>query len=190
LGAKKKGLGAKKVVAADGGLDFEEAEKKAREEAERIEKLGYDPDAEAAEAVAASKSKASEASAIASPTPVSPPRGGFGSTSKPERSDQDVERLGMGVQRLGFGQVGAAKKAAPQKKMGGFGSVGKPTVDDDEKYAREKFGTQKGISSDEFFGRNAFDPSATAQAKERLSGMHTSAHLSTCNIIANPYPRF
>lgn len=171
LGAKKKGLGAKKVVAADGGLDFEEAERKAREEAERIEKLGYDPDAEAAEVAAASKSKASESSII-SPTPVSPPRGGFGSTSKPERSSQGMERLGMGVQRLGFGQVGAAKKPVAQKKMGGFGSVSKPVEDDDEKYAREKFGSQKGISSDEFFGRNAYDPTATAQAKERLSGKH------------------
>jgi ADP-ribosylation factor GTPase-activating protein 2/3 len=176
LGAKKKGLGAKKVV-ADGGLDFEEAERKAREEAERIEKLGYDPDAEAAEAAAAtSKSKAPEASTIAAPSPVSPPRGGFGSTAKPE---QDVERLGMGVQRLGFGQVGAAKTPAGQpKKMGGFGSVGKPSQQDDgQKYARDKFGTQKGISSDEFFGRNAFDPSATSAAKERLSG--TFHHLHT-----------
>jgi ADP-ribosylation factor GTPase-activating protein 2/3 len=186
LGAKKKGLGAKKVVAAD-GLDFEEAERKAREEAERIEKLGYDPEAEAAEAAAATKSKAPEASAIVSPTPVSPPRGGFGSTSKPERSSQDLERLGMGVQRLGFGQVGAAKKpATQQKKMGGFGSVGKPAEDDGEKYAREKFGTQKGISSDEFFGRNAFDPTATAQAKERLSGMQIALNLLIGrNIVAH-----
>lgn len=170
LGAKKKGLGAKKVVATDGGLDFEEAERKAREEAERIEKLGYDPDAEAAEAAATTKSKAPEASII-SPTPVSPPRGGFGSTAKPERSSQDVERLGMGVARLGFGQVGASAKPAQQKKMGGFGSVSKPAQDDSEKYARDKFGSQKGISSDEFFGRNAYDPAATSAAKERLSGM-------------------
>lgn len=179
LGAKKKGLGAKKVVPADGGLDFEEAERKAREEAERIEKLGYDPDAEAAEAVAAMKSKAPEASNIAAPTPVSPPRGGFGSTGKTERSSQDMERLGMGVQRLGFGQVGAAKKpATQQKKMGGFGSVGKPAQDESEKYARDKFGTQKGISSDEFFGRNAYDPAATSAAKERLSGMHVVLQFS------------
>lgn len=170
LGAKKKGLGAKKVVAADGGLDFEEAERKAREEAERIEKLGYDPDAEAAETVATTKPKVAEASNIAAPTPVSPARGGFGSTAKPDRWDADTERLGMGVARLGFGQVGAAKKAAPAKKMGGFGSVSKPAEDDSEKYARQKFGTQKGISSDEFFGRNNYDPAASAQAKERLSG--------------------
>jgi ADP-ribosylation factor GTPase-activating protein 2/3 len=171
LGAKKKGLGAKKVVPADGGLDFDEAERKAKEEAERIEKLGYDPDAEAAETAATAKPKAAEASNIAAPTPVSPPRGGFGSTAKPDRWDADTERLGMGVARLGFGQVGAAKKAAPAKKVGGFGSVSKPVEDDSEKYARQKFGTQKGISSDEFFGRNNYDPAQSAQAKERLSGM-------------------
>ncbi|KAH7062888.1 arf GTPase activating protein [Paraphoma chrysanthemicola] len=188
LGAKKKGLGAKKVVPADGGLDFEEAERKAREEAERIEKLGYDPDAEAAEAAATSKSKAPEASAIVSPTPVSPPRGGFGSTAKPERSSQDMERLGMGVQRLGFGQVGAGAKkpATQQKKMGGFGSVGKPAQDDGEKYARDKFGTQKGISSDEFFGRNAYDPAASSAAKERLSGFEGATSISSNAYFGRP----
>jgi ADP-ribosylation factor GTPase-activating protein 2/3 len=170
LGAKKKGLGAKKVVASD-GLDFEEAERKAREEAERIEKLGYDPDAEAAETAAVTKTKTAESSTIASPTPLSPRSGGFGQSAKPEKSSQDMERLGMGMGRLGFGQVGAGSKAAP-KKMGGFGSTGSKAapVDDSEKYAREKFGAQKGIGSDEFFGRNAFDPSVNAQAKERLSG--------------------
>jgi ADP-ribosylation factor GTPase-activating protein 2/3 len=179
LGAKKKGLGAKKVVPADGGLDFDEAERKAKEEAERIEKLGYDPDAEAAETAATTKPKAAEASNIAAPTPVSPPRGGFGSTAKPDRWDADTESLGMGVARLGFGQVGAAKKAAPAKKMGGFGSVSKPVQDDSEKYARQKFGTQKGISSDEFFGRNNYDPAQSAQAKERLSGMSQSFDLAS-----------
>jgi ADP-ribosylation factor GTPase-activating protein 2/3 len=174
LGAKKKGLGAKKVVAAD-GLDFEEAERKAREEAERIEKLGYDPDAEAAEAAATSSTSKAASSAttpsVLSPTPVSPPpRGGFGST-KPERSSQEIERLGMGIGRLGFGQVGSGKAAAAPKKMGGFGSVSKPAQDDSERYAREKFGAQKGISSDEFFGRNAYDPQASQEAKQRLQGM-------------------
>ncbi|KAF2877385.1 hypothetical protein BDV95DRAFT_481166 [Massariosphaeria phaeospora] len=186
LGAKKKGLGAKKVVSSDGGLDFEEAERKAREEAERIEKLGYDPEAEAAEAAAKSKSKAPEPSSITSPTPASPSRGGFGSTAKPERSSQDMERLGMGVARLGFGQVGQSKAAAAPKKMGGFGSVGKPATDDGEKYARAKFGTQKGISSDEFFGRNAFDPSASKEAKERLSGFEGASAISSNAYFGRP----
>ena len=124
LGAKKNKLGAKKVAAADGGVDFEEAERKAREEAERIEKLGYDPDAEAAEATAASKPKAgvAEASNIVAPTPIAPPRGGFGATKK-EHSSQEMERLGTGMGRLGFGQVGAVKKEQAPKKMGGFGAT-------------------------------------------------------------------
>lgn len=129
LGAKKKGLGAKKVVATGGdALDFDEMERKAKEEAERIEKLGYDAEAERVAAEEAAKAKEAESRAnIVSPTPVSP-RGGFGSTSK-DRNSGDVERLGMGVARLGFGQVGSSKPAAAPKKMGGFGSTSRPAQD-------------------------------------------------------------
>jgi ADP-ribosylation factor GTPase-activating protein 2/3 len=123
LGAKKtQKLGVKKVV---GDLiDFDEAEKKAKEEAERIAKLGYDPDAEEAEV---KKSSKAEASNIISPTPVSPTRGGYGSGHSREKSSAEVERLGMGMGRLGFGQIGGGKPAAAAaaKKTGtGFGSVG------------------------------------------------------------------
>jgi ADP-ribosylation factor GTPase-activating protein 2/3 len=119
LGSKKtQKLGAKKVVSGD--IDFEAAEKKAKEEAERIEKLGYDPEAEEAEVDAKAKS-ATAATKIASPTPISPARGGFGSTTKGhERSPSELERLGMGMNRLGFGQMN--KPAAPKKL--GFGAVG------------------------------------------------------------------
>ncbi len=117
LGAKKtQKLGAKKVTEA---IDFDAAEKKAKEEAERIEKLGYDPEAEEAEIRKTSiTTKTAEATNIIAPTPVSPGRAGH------SRSGSEVERLGMGMARLGFGQVGASKPAAAPKKMGGFGSVG------------------------------------------------------------------
>lgn len=122
LGAKKAPkLGAKKVAGAE-VIDFDEAERKAKEEAERIEKLGYDPEAEKAEAEAKAKTASAAAPAVASPAPVSSSKGGFGATSKPsERSSSDVERLGMGMGRLGFGQT-ASSKPAPSKL--GFGSVG------------------------------------------------------------------
>jgi ADP-ribosylation factor GTPase-activating protein 2/3 len=48
LGAKKTKLGAKKVTGDV--IDFDAAERKAKEEAERIAKLGYDPEAEEAAA--------------------------------------------------------------------------------------------------------------------------------------------
>lgn len=116
LGAKKAKLGAKKVTGDV--IDFDAAEKKAKEEAERIAKLGYDPDAEEAP-VKKPITKSADFSSIASPTPLSPGRTGR------DRNTGDVERLGMGMGRLGFGQVGGSKPAAAApKKMGGFGSVG------------------------------------------------------------------
>ena len=123
LGAKKAPkLGAKKVGGAE-TIDFDEAEKKAKEEADRVEKLGYDPEAEKAEADAKAKAtSATAATPIASPTPISPNKGSIASTSKPqERSSGDVERLGMGIGRLGFGQT--SKPATAPKKLG-FGAVG------------------------------------------------------------------
>lgn len=99
------------MVASD--IDFDEAERKAKEEADRIEKLGYDPEAEQAEADAKAKA-ATAAAPIASPAPISP------QSKTHERNSSDVERLGMGMNRLGFGQV--SKPAAPKKL--GFGAVG------------------------------------------------------------------
>ncbi|CAI4214832.1 unnamed protein product [Parascedosporium putredinis] len=191
LGAKKTvtKLGAKKVTSDI--IDFDEAEKRAKEEADRIEKLGYDPDAEAE--AETSKGAKAEAANVLSPTPVSPNRGGFGSTA-PAKSGSDVERLGMGVARLGFGQVGggkaaAATTAAPKKVGGGFGSVGpiKSSANDDEPdYARKKFGAQKGISSDEFFGKGAFDPSQQAEAKTRLQGFEGATAISSNAYFGRP----
>ena len=101
-----------------------------------------------------------------------------------------MERLGMGVRRLGFGQIGggggsAASKAAPRAM--GFGSTSTPTTaDDSERYAREKFGTQKGISSDEFFGKGSFNPSAQAEAKGRLQGFEGATSISSNAYFGRP----
>ena len=124
LGAKKtQKLGAKKVGGPE-AVDFEAAERKAKEEAERIAKLGYDPDAEEAEAKSKVRSASiSDKTRIAAPTPVNPARPGPGAGKGHERTKSEMERLGMGMGRLGFGQVGSSKPAAAPKKMG-FGSTG------------------------------------------------------------------
>lgn len=194
LGAKKTKLGAKKLTGDV--IDFDAAEKKAKEEAERIEKLGYDPEAEQPKKTTAKTADAK----IASPSPINPTLGTY-SNPKP-RDTAEVERLGMGMGRLGFGQIGGKKPAAAeQKKMGGFGSVGpiraqeegvfrgqppdhngshaNTVIDDSEKYARQKFGAQKGISSDEFFGKGSFDPSAQNEAKQRLQGFEGASAISS-----------
>lgn len=58
--------------------------------------------------------------------------------------------------------------------------------DDDSRYARSKFGTQKGISSDEFFGKGAFDPSAQAEAKTRLQGFEGASSISSNAYFGRP----
>jgi ADP-ribosylation factor GTPase-activating protein 2/3 len=135
LGAKKtQKLGAKKITGEV--IDFDAAERKAKEEAERIEKLGYDPEAEeAADKKITITTKTADTKIIA-PSPVSPGRGEFGSTQGREHTNSELERLGMGIGRLGFGQIGGNKPAAAApKKAGGFGSVGPIKATEEGKWA-------------------------------------------------------
>lgn len=53
------------------------------------------------------------------------------------------------------------------------------TTDDGENYARKKFGTQKAISSDEFFGKGIFESGAQAEAKSRLQGFEGAQAISS-----------
>jgi ADP-ribosylation factor GTPase-activating protein 2/3 len=134
LGAKKtQKLGAKKL--GGDALDFEAAEKKAKEEAERIAKLGYDPDAED-NTTETTITSSLDKPKIASPIPIAPAKASFGASRQPEhqRTPSELERLDMGMSRLGFGQVGGAKggSVGTPRKMG-FGSVGASKVAEDGK---------------------------------------------------------
>jgi ADP-ribosylation factor GTPase-activating protein 2/3 len=59
-------------------------------------------------------------------------------------------------------------------------------IDEDEKYARNKFGSQKGISSDEFFGRNNFDPSSQSEARSRLQNFEGASAISSNQYFGRP----
>ncbi len=126
LGAKKgQKLGAKKVTAEE--IDFDAAEKAAKAEAERIEKLGYDAEAEAAvEKAKPPPISASRNTSIIAPTPISPPQTGYGNKQQHQRSPSEIERLGVGMGRLGFGQMSKSQptSTAPAPKKLGFGAVG------------------------------------------------------------------
>ncbi|CAI6089976.1 hypothetical protein V2G26_006575 [Clonostachys chloroleuca] len=186
LGAKKPAkLGVKKVPADL--IDFDEAEKRAKEEAERIAKLGYDPDAVEDPTLKEGQSGAT----ILSPTPVSPPPAGPTSPHTRNKSNAEVERLGMGFGRLGFGQIGGNKAAAApvKKNAGGFGSVGPVKAaaeDESDNFARTKFGAQKGISSDEYFGRGNYDSNAQTEAKNRLQGFEGATSISSNAYFGRP----
>ena len=102
--AKLGGLGAKKAAAP---IDFAEAERKAVEEAERIKQLGYDRQREEEEEHARQQAEqATQVDVKAKAANTSPAM-----TTIPGRVDvqkgnsQDLERLGMGFRKLGFGGV-------------------------------------------------------------------------------------
>lgn len=185
LGAKKTKLGAKKV--SGDFIDFDAAEKKAKEEAERIAKLGYDPDAEESsnQVLASQTTKQVNCSSLSS---TSPKRGSYSETRTGSKSD--INRLGVGMGRLGFGQIGGNRPTNVSAKIStGFGSVGpiKATQEDDtEKYARQKFGSQKGISSDEFFGKGDFDPTSKNEAKQRLQDFEGASAISSNAYFGRP----
>ncbi|KAF4126676.1 ADP-ribosylation factor GTPase-activating protein 2/3, partial [Geosmithia morbida] len=192
LGAKKTTtkLGAKKVTADV--IDFDEAERKAKEEAERIAKLGYDPDAEDEQTTRETKGAAATPLSTATPISTPTPSSAAASSHTRQKSNSEVERLGMGFGRLGFGQVGGPKGAAAapaaKKNAGGFGSVGpvKSTDDDSDNFARSKFGAQKGISSDEYFGRGNFDSNAQNEARSRLQGFDGATAISSNAYFGRP----
>jgi len=162
------GLGAKKAASP---LDFAEAERKAAEEAERIKQLGYDRLKEEEEERARAKKAEEELKNSRSL--------GVGKTdknnstapavvSKPRGNAQDMERLGMGMKKMGFGSVPAPAAPASSSR-----------VDDAPTAAREKFGNQKAISSDMYFGRNDYDPHVVNEAQGRLQSFQGASSISS-----------
>ncbi|KAI0345502.1 ArfGap-domain-containing protein [Trametopsis cervina] len=170
--SKLGGLGAKKAAAP---IDFAEAERKAAEEAERIKQLGYDRERERQEEEERVKKAAEDAKiALVSRAHASSSNGKAAATAatpvqtKPLGNAQDLERLGMGMKRLGFGAV----PAAPTPRASSA-DIDAPTT------AREKFGNQKAISSDMYFGRNSYDPSAVSEAQTRLQSFTGATSISS-----------
>ncbi|KAI0369401.1 ArfGap-domain-containing protein [Pilatotrama ljubarskyi] len=169
VGPKKSklgGLGAKKAAP----VDFAEAERRAAAEAERIRQLGYDREREKAEEeertrLAAESAKTAATAKAKSPVTKSAPA----APAAPKGSAQDMERLGMGMKRLGFGAVPAAAAASSSAAV----------EEDAPTYAREKFGNQKAISSDMYFGRNSYDPNAVAEAQTRLQSFQGASSISS-----------
>lgn len=51
---------------------------------------------------------------------------------------------------------------------------------------KTRFGTQKGISSDEFFGRERFDPAAQSEAKDRLRQFDGATAISSNSYFGRP----
>ena len=176
LKPNKRSLGAKKATKA---INFEEAERLAKEEEERRILEEEEARKRMEEAKAAQLANAFK--------PASSNR--VGNTAVPAGPSDQVDRLGFGVGRLGFGfeaPSGPASGLPPagQNKTNGFGSAssvkdswnsrptapaqtggfgfgaggfGASSTPSTGSDATERFGNAKGISSDQYFGRGAYD---------------------------------
>ncbi|WOO82800.1 ADP-ribosylation factor GTPase-activating protein glo3 [Vanrija pseudolonga] len=155
-------LGAKK---ASTSINFEEAQRKAQEEEERIKRLGYDKKKEEEEAAALKareeeerrKNQASGINNSRSATPLSQTR----------KEEKPVPV------KLGFGQVASNAPPPSQSKARAYDPA------DDITTAKDRFGSQKGISSDMYFQRGNYDANATSEAKGRLQQFQGATAISS-----------
>ncbi|KAI8811440.1 hypothetical protein BJ742DRAFT_797754 [Cladochytrium replicatum] len=158
-GTGRKGLGAKK---ANKVVNFEEAERRAREEAERRQKEDEEAQARKVEEERRAMLAAPTVLATSSGPVVGDRRGSGG----PEVAGDMMERLGMGMGKMALSaQTSAKSSSSSGPARGGFGATSGP-ADDGE--ASKRFGSAKAISSDQYFGRGAYDEQASSEARERL----------------------
>ena len=98
-------LGRGKMGVKKGGtVNFEEAEKRAKEDEERVKRLGYDERLESTTTTSSSTLPASNSSKKISSEGKNGEKNGS-TVPDARRESIDTERLGMGMRKLGFGQT-------------------------------------------------------------------------------------
>ncbi|ODV67453.1 ArfGap-domain-containing protein [Hyphopichia burtonii NRRL Y-1933] len=174
-GPRTSRLAAKKINKNDEEeIDFDEIEKKAKKEAEEAKKLGYNPQVETPNTNGTSSTNTGVSSPLNSITPNESKKPLSLSSSKDDSASKvPIKETTQQFQRLGFGMVqGDNNLTDPAKKQ--YKEV---------KYTGEvsnKFGTQKGISSDEFFGRGPrFDEQAKNEARAKLQAFNGAQSISS-----------
>ncbi|KAF5360464.1 hypothetical protein D9756_004544 [Leucocoprinus leucothites] len=177
LGATKKaklgGLGAQKTKP----VDFAAAERKAKEEEERIRQLGYDREREEKEEKARKeaeeKRKATEIGKLPSTSAAKT------NTTTATAKAGAAPKTNAAFPRLGFGAMPGAGAAVAVAATSETTTSRGPVSDDSPTTARDRFGTQKAISSDMYFGRNAYDPDAVNEAQTRLQSFQGATSISS-----------
>lgn len=169
LGAKPGKLGVKKAPA---NFNFEEAEARAKEESERKAKLGYDEAEEEAQEASEGRGKSLSSRLAYQESSTSQ------ASKDKEKEEEAFEKLGFGMSRMGFNSASSSNNAS---RITGFGSNTSRHDDDEQptQSAREKFGNAKAISSDQFFGRNEYDPAISAEHAGRLSQFQSARAISS-----------
>lgn len=163
-GPRNSRLAARKINKQD-DIDFDAIEKKAKEEAEEAKRLGYKPEetvstellpvaAESKPAGLSLNSRKDSASG-APPPPI-------------KETTQQFQKLGFGMSKGTNATTSENTKKYKEVKYTGE--------------VTNKYGSQKGISSDEFFGRGPrFDENAKAEAQSKLQAFGGAQSISSAS---------
>ena len=166
-GPRNSRLAARKINKQE-DIDFEAIEKKAKEEAEEAKRLGYKPE----ETESTEPLKSSSVPAESKPSGLSLSSRKDSNSSAPAPAIKETTQQ---FQKLGFGMSKGANTNASE--------TGKKYKE--VKYTGEvsnKYGTQKGISSDEFFGRGPrFDENAKREAQSKLQAFGGAQSISSAS---------
>ncbi|VVT54690.1 uncharacterized protein SAPINGB_P004202 [Magnusiomyces paraingens] len=166
-GAKK--LAVKKIATSD--IDFEAAEREAKEEEETINKLGYNPN-DPSSAPPSSSVNVKKLATASTSSSTSNASSGFSTT--PSTTKEEAPK----PIKLGFGQVSIPNSGASKSSSASSTRRSTPVPASDGSVVA-KFGGQKAISSDQMFGRNNYDPAAAAEARTRLSAFGGATSISS-----------
>jgi ADP-ribosylation factor GTPase-activating protein 2/3 len=168
----KLGLGASKTKP----VDFAEAERRAREEEEKIKQLGYDREREEREERVKKDADALKLSLdLNSKVSIGSTNVVTTSNHKLTASTPDPKKSAA-FPRLGFGAIpGAGASVAVSATTPKTTTV----ADDAPTTAREKFGNQRAISSDMFFGRGNYDADQLHEAQTRLQTFQGATSISS-----------
>ncbi|KAK9450685.1 uncharacterized protein V1518DRAFT_425459 [Limtongia smithiae] len=150
-------FGAKKLGAEV--IDFDAAERSAVEEAER-------------EPVVAAAPPKPIKKVVVEPTEST------NSEYPSSLTSDSIDRTTAGVARLGFGQTARPTAATPSPSTASASSAASSRYEAPGA-VQSKFGNQKAISSDEYFGRNQYDSNAQAEARARLSAFDGATAISS-----------
>lgn len=169
----------KKIIAkkVTSDIDFEAAEKAAKEEEERINKLGYNPNDESTSNINVRKlSTATSNLSLESSTNTAKKSSysdsGFTTAPKAAPEVRKPIKLGFGQTSLPANQSNSTNSSAPSSRRSTPAPVSDGSV-------VAKFGNQKAISSDQMFGRNTYDPQAMAEARTRLAAFDGAQAISS-----------
>lgn len=173
-GPKSSRLAAKRINKNEAEeIDFDEIEKQAKLEAEQAKSLGYNPNEDAVAPATPAKTTSS--------VPKRPTGLSLSDSSKSgeQPTPVPIEEPTQQFQKLSFGMtMGANDTSGPKKQYKEVKYTGEVS---------KKYGTQKGISSDEYFGRGPrFDEDARREAQTKLQNFNGAQSISSASYFGEP----